>query len=87
MALVFYDSGDGRRITRGEEVSVLAALLGSPFLFSLCEFPSEEIETGHPLGTAAIRSEITEHPFPLNVRQIGILGTPSGMIAAVGKKN
>lgn len=41
----------------------------------LSEFPSEEIETGHPGETVAIRSEIAK--CPLNVRQIEIPGTPA----------
>lgn len=44
------------------------------------EFSSEEIETGHPGETVAIRCEIAE--TPLNVWWIGIPGTPAE--AAVG---
>lgn len=77
MALVFYDSGDGRRITRGEEVFQCRSVQFGPAPPPppLSEIPSEEIETGHPGETVAIRSEIAK--CPLNVRQIEIPGTPA----------
>lgn len=74
MALVFYDSGDGRRITRGEEVFQCRSVQFGPPP-PLSEFLSKEIETGHPGETVAIRSEIAK--CPLNVRQIEIPGTPA----------
>lgn len=69
---------------------MLAAWPDSQFFFlPPSEFPSEEIERGHPGETVAIRSQIAE--CPLNVQRIEIPGkTRWGgreMIAAAGKSN
>lgn len=47
------------RLPEGERYFSAGSLAQLPIFFSLSELPSEEIETGHPGETDAIKSKIS----------------------------